>query len=116
MEVRSLQIRVDFGLFYGTSFLPGARIFLLFALFPCNSTITISFYPLIFPGLTTFSGNPMYGIENIKDLIKEKESALKLEYAIPSGSGSVSVERRFIKPIDIRDYRALSAWLNFRSF
>ncbi len=58
----------------------------------------------------------MYGIESYKDLLKEKESALKIEYAIPAGHSSATVSRRFTKPIDIRDYRALSIWCNFRSF
>ncbi len=58
----------------------------------------------------------MYGIKSDQDLLKEKETSLKLEYAIPAGSGQVSVTRRFPKPIDFRNYRTLSAWMNFRAF
>lgn len=58
----------------------------------------------------------MYGVESDQDLLKEKETSLKLEYAIPAGSQQVSVTRRFQKPIDFRNYRTLSAWMNFRAF
>ncbi len=58
----------------------------------------------------------MYGVKNDQDLLKEKETSLKLEYAIPPGSQNVSVTRRFTKPMDFRNYKTLSAWVNFRSF
>jgi hypothetical protein len=40
--------------------LPDARVLMLFASFPCISTIPTSFYPLIFPGLRVFSASPTY--------------------------------------------------------
>src|SRR5208337_1570735 len=112
MEVRSLQIRVDFGLFYGTSFLPGARIFWLFALFPCNSTITISFYPLIFPGLTTFSGNPNYSFLsdcqhhslNIGDDICARLRFNDLSYNVSALVLKTSLRRFFSRKISILRY------------
>ncbi len=58
----------------------------------------------------------MYGVKNNQDLVYEKETSLKLEYAIPAGSQSVSVTRRFAKPMDFRNYKTLNAWVNFRSF
>jgi hypothetical protein len=58
----------------------------------------------------------MYGVKNNQDLLKEKETSLKLEYAVPAGSQSVSVMRRFTKPMDFRSYKTLSAWMNFRAF
>ncbi len=58
----------------------------------------------------------MYGVENDRDLIKERETALKIEYGVPAGSSSVSVTRRFPKPMDFRNYQTLTAWLNFRNF
>jgi hypothetical protein len=58
----------------------------------------------------------MYGVKNNLDLLKERETALKLEYSIPAGSTSVSATRRFSKPMDFRNYKTLTAWVNFRSF
>ncbi|MBP7735120.1 MAG: hypothetical protein KA369_04030 [Spirochaetes bacterium] len=58
----------------------------------------------------------MYGVKSDQDLLKEKETSLKLEYAIPAGSRQVSVTRRFAKAVDFRNYRSLSAWMNFRAF
>ena len=58
----------------------------------------------------------MYGVKNNLDLLKERETALKLEYSIPAGYTSVSTMRRFSKRMDFRNYRTLSAWVNFRGF
>ncbi len=58
----------------------------------------------------------MYGIDNNKELLKERETSLKLEYAVPAGSTNVSVTRRFPKPMDFRNYKTLTAWINFRNF
>ena len=38
-------------------------------------------------------------MERAKELLREKESALKLEYDIPAGYGGVSVTRRFPKQV-----------------
>ena len=58
----------------------------------------------------------MYGVKNNTDLLKEKETSLKIEYAIPAGAQQVSVTRRFPKAMDFRSYKTLTAWMNFRSF
>lgn len=58
----------------------------------------------------------MYGVKNNTELLKDKESSLKLEYAIPAGAQNVSVTRRFPKPMDFRSYKSLTAWINVRGF
>lgn len=57
----------------------------------------------------------MYGITNSKELLTERETALKLEYFIPAGYTAVSATRRFPKPMDFRNYKTLSAWINIRA-
>ncbi|MBN2159501.1 MAG: hypothetical protein JW807_08905 [Spirochaetes bacterium] len=58
----------------------------------------------------------MYAVKNDDDLMKERETALKMEYSVPAGSASVSATRRFAKPMDFSHYKTLTAWVNFRSF
>ncbi len=58
----------------------------------------------------------MYGVQNNNDLLKERETALKVEYDVGGAYASVSATRRFTKPMDFRNYKTLTAWVNFRGF
>jgi len=58
----------------------------------------------------------LYGEMDDSDLLKESETALQLEYSIASAGGSVSVTRRFQKPMDLRYYKTMNLWLNSRNF
>lgn len=58
----------------------------------------------------------MYGVKSNQELLTERETALKLEYFIPAGYTHVSATRRFSKPMDFRNYKSLSAWVNVRAY
>lgn len=58
----------------------------------------------------------IYGIEDFTELAKTKETALKLEYSIPTSGSVVTTTRRFTTPMDIRHYKTLNVWMNYRSF
>ena len=57
----------------------------------------------------------LYGKRNDDELQSEKESALQLTYSVLGGN-YVSVTRKFQQPMDIRFYKTMNMWMNFRSF
>ncbi|MBN1534030.1 MAG: hypothetical protein JXA20_15275 [Spirochaetes bacterium] len=57
----------------------------------------------------------LYGHKQSSELLTEQESALELTYAV-GGGNNVSVTRKFQQPIDIRFYKTMNLWMNFRSF
>ncbi|MCU0847673.1 MAG: hypothetical protein MUD12_07280 [Spirochaetes bacterium] len=58
----------------------------------------------------------MYGEKKLSEYIKEKETALKIEYSIPGANSYVSATRRFSRPMDIRFYKTMNLWFNYRNF
>ena len=56
-----------------------------------------------------------YGEMDSEELAKEQESALKIDYTVPAGMANVSATRRFSKPFDLRHYKTLNVWLNYRT-
>ncbi len=57
----------------------------------------------------------LYGDKSNSDLLLEKETALEIAYDISSGS-YVSATRRFSKPVDMRYYKTINLWMNYRNF
>ncbi len=57
--------------------------------------------------------NSLYGDKTDKELSKTNESALQLDYSITAGN-YVSVTRKFLKPMDLRFYKTLNVWFNYR--
>ncbi len=57
----------------------------------------------------------LYGKKENSELLTEKESALQLTYSI-SGGDTVSVTRKFQQPMDLRYYKTMNLWMNFRNF
>lgn len=55
----------------------------------------------------------MHGEKADKDLLTEIETALQVEYSLTS-SGKAAVMRKFSKPMDIRFYKTMNLWVNFR--
>ncbi len=55
----------------------------------------------------------LYGEKNSSELSRETESALQLEYNITSGT-NVSVTRSFARPLDLRHYKTMNLWFNYR--
>lgn len=55
----------------------------------------------------------LYGEKSSSELSKESESALQLEYSITSGT-NVSVKRSFARPLDLRHYKTMNFWFNYR--
>ena len=56
----------------------------------------------------------MYGVKSNADLLKERESSLKVEYRLPARVRA-AMTRRLSQPVDLRRYRTLVAWLNVRN-
>ncbi|MDY6935340.1 MAG: hypothetical protein SVZ03_14090 [Spirochaetota bacterium] len=54
----------------------------------------------------------LYGDKNDVELSKERETALQIEYDNSTGSAS----RKFLRPMDIRFYKTMNIWFNFREF
>jgi hypothetical protein len=57
----------------------------------------------------------LYGERDRDELKKESESALKVDYSIPAGSSHVSLTRTFARPMDLRFYKTLNLWINYRT-
>ncbi len=57
----------------------------------------------------------LHGEKSDSQLEREKESALAIEYDV-SSHASASVTRRFQGNIDLRFYRTLNIWFNFKEF
>ena len=57
----------------------------------------------------------LHGTRNDEDLAVERESAILLEYSLISAS-NVSVTRKFVKNMDLRFYKTLNVWMNYRQF
>ncbi len=57
----------------------------------------------------------LYGDKSDSDLLLEKETALEITYDLAGGS-YVSATRRFSRPIDMRYYKTLNLWMNYRNF
>jgi hypothetical protein len=58
----------------------------------------------------------LYGPQKPNEIIKLKETALRIDYNTPPTAKYISVSKRLQNPIDIRHYKTLSIWLNFRNF
>jgi len=56
----------------------------------------------------------LYGEKSDKDLSKQKESAIQIEYNLSSEKASAT--KKLTKPMDIRAYKTVNIWMNFRSF
>ena len=52
----------------------------------------------------------LYGKDSTDDIESVSETALQLEYNIPSGNENVSLKRTFSKVIDIRYYKTMNIW------
>ncbi len=55
----------------------------------------------------------LHGERTDKELTREKETALQIEYNLSNESGSVT--RKFSKPMDLRFYKTLNLWMNVRA-
>jgi len=56
----------------------------------------------------------LYGKKDNDELNSASESSMQLKYMI--SGGNVSIERRFTENLDLRFYKTLSVWYNYRSF
>lgn len=57
----------------------------------------------------------LYGEKTGSELSAQKETALQIEYNLASGKKASAV-KKFLKPVDLRSYKTLNAWFNFRNF
>ncbi|MBN2039944.1 MAG: hypothetical protein JW864_07890 [Spirochaetes bacterium] len=57
----------------------------------------------------------LYGDRTSDELNSEKETAMQIEYNLASRQNG-SVTKKFTEPIDIRHYKTMNMWFNFRSF
>ncbi len=57
----------------------------------------------------------LYGEKSDSELSKEREAALLIEYDLSSRTKG-SVTRRFLRPMDLRFYKTMNVWFNFRDF
>ena len=55
----------------------------------------------------------LYGDRTDRELSRTSESALQMDYLISAGN-HVSVVRKFLKPLDLRFYRTMNLWFNYR--
>ncbi|MFH0977076.1 MAG: hypothetical protein V1874_14940 [Spirochaetota bacterium] len=64
----------------------------------------------------------LYGKKTDKELNSQKETAIQIEYdyssvlPFPSGLKKGSTAKKIIKPVDVRSYKTMNMWFNFRSF
>lgn len=54
----------------------------------------------------------LHGEKSEKELLREREAALQIDYNLASASGSVT--RKFSKPMDVRFYKTITIWINAR--
>jgi len=56
----------------------------------------------------------LHGERNDADIVREKESALQIEYNLANRRASVS--RKYVKAMDLRFYKTMNLWFNYREF
>ncbi len=56
----------------------------------------------------------LYGDDD-EDLKKVTESAIEIDYSIPAGSSNVSFTQNFPAPLDLRFYKTMNLWINYRT-
>jgi len=57
----------------------------------------------------------LYGQPKTTDTIAESESTLQMDYTIRA-AGDIEVLRKFAKTMDLRHYKTLNLWLNYREY
>ena len=57
----------------------------------------------------------LHGDKNDRELEREREAALLIEYNLTARTKG-SVTRKFLKPMDLRFYKTLNMWFNFRNY
>ncbi len=57
----------------------------------------------------------LYGDKDNDELKKETECSLKVDYNIPASNPNASFTQNFSQPMDLRFYKTMNLWLNYRS-